>query len=51
LFERLLAYDERIADAKVTKPLTAVADPELPKQLDGKAVTGAGAFSCGGSNE
>jgi hypothetical protein len=50
LFERLIAYDERIADAAVAEPFATLADPELPEQLDREAVSGTGA-SGGGSNE
>ena len=49
LFDPLVVYDERIADAKVAEPFATLADPELPKRLDGEAVTGA-SFG-GGSNE
>jgi hypothetical protein len=51
LFERLVVYDERITDAEVSEPFATLADPELPKRLDGEAVTGTGASSGGGSNE
>jgi hypothetical protein len=51
LFERLVVYDERIADAEVAEPFATLADPELPDRLDGEAVTGTGASSGGGSNE
>lgn len=51
LFERLVVYDERIADAEVAEPFATLADPELPKRLDGEAVTGTGASFGGGSNE
>jgi site-specific DNA recombinase len=51
LFERLVVYDERIADAEVAEPFATLADPELPARLDGEAVTGTGASSGGGSNE
>jgi site-specific DNA recombinase len=51
LFERLIVYDERIADTEVAEPFATLADPELPKRLDGEAVTGTDASSGGGSNE
>ncbi len=51
LFERLVVYDERIADAEVAEPFATLADPELPARLDGEAVTKTGASSGGGSNE
>lgn len=51
LFERLVVYDERIADAEVAEPFATLADPGLPDRLDGEAVTGTGASSGGGSNE
>lgn len=51
LFERLVVYDERIADAEVAEPFATLADPELPKRLGGEAVTKTGASSGGGSNE
>ncbi len=51
LFERLVVYDDRIADAEVAEPFATLADLELPARLDGEAVTGADAFSGGGSNE
>jgi site-specific DNA recombinase len=51
LFERLIVYDERIADAEVAEPFATLADPELPARLDGEAVTGTVASSGGGSNE
>ena len=51
LFERLIVYDERIADAEVAEPFATLADPELPELLDGEAVTGTDASSGGGSNE
>jgi site-specific DNA recombinase len=51
LFERLIVYDERIADTEVAEPFATLADPELPKRLVGEAVTGTGASSGGGSNE
>jgi site-specific DNA recombinase len=51
LFERLVVYDESIADAEVAEPFATLADPELPKRLAGEAVTGTDASSGGGSNE
>jgi hypothetical protein len=51
LFERLVVYDERIADAEVAEPFATLADPELPKRLDGEAITQNTASSGGGSNE
>ena len=51
LFERLVVCDERIADAEVAEPFATLADPELPKRLDGEAVTQNTASSGGGSNE
>jgi hypothetical protein len=51
LFERLLVYDDRIADAEVAEPFATLADPELPDRLDGESVTKTGASSGGGSNE
>ena len=51
LFERLVVYDERIADAEVAEPFATLADPELPKRLGGEAVTKTGPSSGGGSNE
>lgn len=43
-FERLVAYDERIADAEVVEPFAILTDPELPKRLNGEAVTGTKPF-------
>ena len=51
LFERLIVYDQRIADAEVAEPFATLADPEFPKRLDGEAVTQNTASSGGGSNE
>jgi hypothetical protein len=51
LFERLVVYDERIADAEVAEPFATLADPERPNRLGGEAVTKTGASSGGGSNE
>ncbi len=51
LFERLLVHDDRIADTEVAEPFATLADPGLPKRLDGESVTGTGLSSGGGSNE
>jgi hypothetical protein len=51
LFERLVVYDDRIADAEVAEPFATLADPELPARLGREVVTRAGASSGGGSNE
>jgi site-specific DNA recombinase len=48
LFERLVVYDERIADAEIAEPFATLADPELPDRLDGEAVTKTGPSSGGG---
>ena len=51
LFERLVVYDERIGEAKVAEPFATLANPKLPAALDGKALTGRGASSGGGSSK
>ena len=51
LFERLVVYDDRIADAEVAEPFATLSEPDLPARLGREAVTGTVASSGGGSNE
>ncbi len=51
LLKRIVVYDERIADTEIAELFATLADPELPKRLDGEAVTGTGTSTGGSSNE
>ena len=51
LFERLLVHDDRVEEAEVAEPFATLADPELPRLLEGSATEETAASSAGGSNE
>ena len=51
LFERLLVHDDRVEEAEVAEPFATLADPELPRRLEGNATEETAASSGGGSNE
>ncbi len=51
LFERLVVYDDKVGEAEIAEPFATLADPELPKSLDGKPVTASAVSSGAGSSE
>jgi site-specific DNA recombinase len=51
LFERLLVHDDRVEESEVAEPFATLADPELPRRLEGNATEETAASSGGGSNE